>query len=317
MKISTFGELNQKMAGHFQAGEFQKALELIEREGGNFPDDRPLADYWTMCAAARVGNKSRVVEVAEKFFQDGFWYGEAMWRMTPSFKPMQGDVDFERLVARSLNIQSLDPGLAKSALLEFVPKNQPKDFPLLIALHGNQQSAKKTLPFWSPAIGTGFALLVPQSEQAMFKDAYIWGDLDTSFRQVKDIFIAVEKRLQFDASKVVLAGHSMGGLIAIQMAMTGGLPVKGFIANGPALPFEDAPEELEKAIAYSREQGLRGYFIVGEKDIDIEQDAIRVYFEKMKLAGVTCELEIVPGATHDYNPDYDAALIRGLTFVNS
>lgn len=317
MTFSTFADLNQKMTEHFQAGEFQQALELIEREGGNFPLDRAMADYWTMCAAARVDNRARMYEIADKFHRDGFWYGEMMWRMTPSFKPLQGDADFERRVARSLKIQKRDVLAASPIMLEFTPKDASKDSPLLIALHGNQQSASKTLPFWNPAVDAGFILAVPQSRQAMFKDAFIWDDLDVSFQQVKDCLKSLKKQSDFDPARVILAGHSMGGLIAIQMAMTGELPVRGFIANGPALPFEDAPEELEKALVSTKRNGLRGYFIMGGNDDLIEQDAIRIFVEKMKSAGIPCELETVPGATHDYNPGYDAALLHGLKFVNS
>lgn len=305
------------MIEYFQAGEFQQALDLVESESRRFPQDRPLMDYWRMCAAARVGKKQHVVEIAEKFFHDGFWYGEAMWRLTPSFKPLQGDVDFEKLVTKSVEIQSADLESAKPIQLEYTPENPPKDFPLLIALHGNQQSAEKTLPFWGSVRDAGFALIIPQSRQAMFKGAYIWDELDTSIRQVKGCFDSVKQRIEFDTSKVVLAGHSMGGLVAIQMAMTGEIPVRGLIANGPALPFEDAPEELELAIAFSKKQGLRAYFIVGEKDVDIEQEGVYELFEKMKSAGISCELEIVPGATHDYNPGYDVALLRALKFIDS
>lgn len=317
MMFSTFAALNQKMTEHFQQAEFQQALELIDREGVNFPADRPLVDYWTMCAAARVGNRARVYEVAENFHRDGFWYGEMMWRMTPSFKSLQGDAEFERVVAQSLEIQSKDSPTGTPTTLEFFPKEATKETPLLIALHGNQGTANKTLPFWKPAVEEGFMLAVPQSTQAVFKDAYIWDDLDVSFRQVKDCLRSLKEQKTFDPGRVVLAGHSMGGLIAIQLALTGELPAHGLIANGPALPFGDTPEELETAFLSAKERGLRAYFIMGDRDVDIEPDAVRAFVDKMKEAGIPCKLEIVPGATHDYYPDYDAALVNALAFINS
>jgi acetyl esterase/lipase len=62
---------------------------------------------------------------------------------------------------------------------------------------------------------------------------------------------------------------------------------------------------------------LRVYFIIGEKDVDIEQDEVCAFAEKLKSAGIACELETAPGAAHDYNPAYDAALVRALEFINS
>lgn len=317
MTFSTYGELNQKMIEHFQKGEFQQALELIEHEGKKFPANRPMVDYWNMCAAARVGDRARVVEVANAFHEDRLWYGEMMWRITPSFKSLQGDEQFERLVAESRKLEEQDSTEGGPVILKLLPEHVSKEMPVLIALHGNQNTAVNTLPFWRSAVNEGFALVVPQSTQPIFKDAFIWDDLDSSFAQVKAVYESLNGELAFGPNRVILAGHSMGGLIAIQMALTGYLPVRGLIANGPALPFEDAPEEFEKALVSAKERGLRAYFIVGEKDTDIEQDAIKAFSEKMKAAGIACELEMVPGATHDHHPGFDAALLRALKFVNS
>jgi len=317
MTFSKYADLNQKMIEHFQSGEFQQALDLIEREGGKFATERLQVDYWRMCSAARVDNFAHVVKVADQFHKEGLWMGEIMWRLTPSFKSLQGDTEFERLVTESQRLQAMDVPSDSPVTLKHFPKDMSKKTPLLIALHGNQNTAAGTLPFWKPAVDEGFALAVPQSTQAMFKGAFMWDDLDTSFGQVKACLESMKKEIEFDSNRVILGGHSMGGFVAIQMALTGELPVYGLIANGPALPFDDAPEALEKALASAKERGLKAYFIMGDNDVDIEQDAIRVFVEKMKLAGISCELEIIPGATHDYNPNYDAAIVNALKFINS
>jgi len=317
MTFLTYADLNQKMIEHFQAGEFQQALELIEKEGDNFPSERLQVDYWRMCSAARTGNHTRVTEVAGRFHKEGLWMGEIMWRLTPSFKSLQGDAEFERLVTESQKLQAQDAPSDAPVVLKHFPKDMSKKTPLLIALHGNQNTAAGTLPFWKPAVDEGFALVVPQSTQAMFKGAFMWDDLDASFGQVKACLENMKKEIEFDSNRVILGGHSMGGFVAIQMALTGELPVHGLIANGPALPFEDAPDALENALVSAKERNLRACFIMGDKDTDIEQDAIRVFVEKMKSVGIPCELEVIPGATHDYNPNYDAAIVNALKFINS
>lgn len=317
MSFSTYAELNQQMIFHFQNKEYQQALDLISLEGVGFPKERLLVDYWMMCSAARLDNRAQVYQVAEKCLSDGLWYGEMMWRMTPSFQGLQGDADFERIVAASLALQEKDFPPKEQIVLKYLPEKISDNSPVLIALHGNQNTASGTLPFWQAALSKGYVLAVPQSSQAMFKGAYIWDNLDTSFAEIKVCYESLKKELGFDNRKVVLAGHSMGGLIAIQMALTDEVRVRGLVANGPALPFGDAQNELDKLLPSIREHGLRAYFIVGEKDIDIEQDEIKVFVDKLKAAGIACELETVPGTTHDYNPAYDAALVRALEFVNS
>ena len=108
----------------------------------------------------------------------------------------------------------------------------------------------------------------------------------------------------------------MGGLIAIEMALRGLVPVRGFVVNGPAVPFLEVPEELDKLLPRAHERGLRAYFIIGEQDDAINVPEIRDLAEKMKAAGIPCEVEMVPGATHDHISAYDAALLRGLAFVD-
>ncbi len=317
MSFSTYAELNQQMILHFQNREYQQALDLITCEGVGFPKERPLVDYWKMCSAARLEDRALVYQVARKCLSDGLWYGEMMWRMTPSFQALQGDEDFEQIVAESLALQEKDAPSKEPVLLKYHPENHSEKSPLLIALHGNQRMAFDTLPFWQESVKKGFVLAIPQSSQAMFKGAFIWDDLEASFADVKAVLENLKKDTSFNASHVILAGHSMGGFIAIQMALMDELNVRGFITNGPAIPFGDAPDELEKLLPSAHDRGLRAYFIVGEKDVDIEPDEIRAFAEKLRSAGIACELETVPGATHDYNSAYDAALVRALDFVNS
>src|SRR6185436_18735160 len=112
MPYTTFNLLNQQLAQHFQNQQYAEALELILAEENNFPDDRMWADYWKMVAAARLENRGLVYEVARKLLADGLWYGEFLWRKSPSFAPLQGDPDFEQIVAASheAELQDMPPG---------------------------------------------------------------------------------------------------------------------------------------------------------------------------------------------------------------
>jgi len=314
MPFATFTELAQKMGEHFQNKQYAEALELILAEGDNFPNDRMDVDYWKMVSAARVGNKQLLLEVARKSLADGLWYGEFLWRQSPSYAPLQGDSDFEQIVAESIEAQKRDMP-SEPVVMTKLPTNHSDKSSLLIALHGNQSSADKTRPFWEPAAQDGWVVVIPQSNQAMQKNAFGWDGLDTSFGYVKERFDELD--VPFDSNKVVIAGHSMGGFVAIRMALEGMLPVCGFIVNGPAVPYLDEDDELQKILPRAKERGLRAYFIVGEKDEAIFADNVVELADKLRAAGVPCEVEMIPDATHDPNPAYDPALRRGLAFVTS
>ena len=313
MPYATFDELTEQLIQHFQNQRYAEALELIMAQGDNFPESRMWADYWKMVSAARLENRQLVYELARKSLEDGLWYGEFLWRRSPSYAPLQGDPEFEQIVADSLRAQLNDMPSTEPIVITKLPSNHSTESPLLIALHGNQSTAERTLPFWEPAVLDGWATVIPQSDQVMFKNAFAWDDIEKSMAYVKSQFEALD--IAFDSKRVVLAGHSMGGLIAIRMALEGLIPVCGFVVNGPAVPYLNPPAELDQFLAPARERGLRAYFILGEQDGAINTPEVKNLTEKLKAAGISCEVEMVANSTHDYNPAYDPALQRGLAFI--
>lgn len=205
----------------------------------------------------------------------------------------------------------------KAGLLTCLPHNHSSQSPLLLALHGNQSSALQTLPFWQAAVSQGWVLALPQSTQVVPSGAaYSWIDLDIGRDTIKARFAQLQQHIPFNSERMVLAGHSMGGLMAIQLALRGTLKTCGFVVIGPAVPFLDAPEELESLLDTAYQRKVRGYFIVGANDTDIFADKVHALSEKLQSASIPCKLEIVPEATHDYSPTYDTVLLRALNFMN-
>ena len=313
MPYATFDQLTEQLIQHFQNQRYAEALELIMAQGDNFPENRMWADYWKMVSAARLENRQLVYEVARKSLEDGLWYGEFLWRRSPSYAPLQGDPEFERIVTDSLQAQWRDMPSTAPIVITKLPANHSVKSPLLIALHGNQSTAERTLPFWEPAVLDGWVTVIPQSDQVMFKNAFAWDDIEKSFAYVKSQYEALD--VSFDSKRVVIAGHSMGGLIAIRMALEGLMPVCGFVVNGPAAPYLDEPEVLDRLLVPARDRELRAYFILGEEDDAINTPEVKNLAEKLKAAGISCEVEMVANSTHDYNPAYDPALQRGLAFI--
>jgi pimeloyl-ACP methyl ester carboxylesterase len=317
MTFPTFDALSAHLVTLFQSQQYAEALEVANRETPNFPGDRPWGDYWRMCAAARVGDRPLLYQIAEQALADGLWYGETLWRRTPSFQPLQGQPEFERLVAASheREVQESPPG--DPVLLTRLPDNHSAASPLLVALHGNQGSAEATLPFWQAAVAQDWAVALAQSSQAMYRGAFVWDDLERARADVLAHFERLPGQLAYDANRVVLAGHSLGGLVAIRLALQGEVKVRGFVANGPATPFLEAPDELEALLGPARERGLRGYFILGSQDNAINADEIHTLAAKLRAAGLACKLEVVYGPAHAYAPAYDPALKRALAFVDA
>jgi pimeloyl-ACP methyl ester carboxylesterase len=317
MSFDSFDALEAQLNQLVQNNQYAEALDLVTREGPNFSADRIWVDFWHMCTAAGTGNHELVFQVAEQLLADGLWYGEAMWRRLPSFQTIQSDPNFERIAAAHRAAEERDAPADERILLTRLPENHSSTSPLLVALHGNNSTASQTLPFWQAAVSQGWVLALPQSTQVWYKgDAYFWDDFEMARATVTAHFARLQQDIAFEPSRVILAGHSMGGLVAIRLALMGTPNVRGFVAIGPAVPFLDAPEELEALLIPARQRGVRGYFLLGEQDHAIFADKVQALSERLQLAGITCELETVPDATHDYSPIYDAALLRALAFMD-
>ena len=248
----------------------------------------------------------------------GFWYGETLLRKSPSLQPLQNNARFEKLVERNQE-QQLKDQEQLFPLITLRSKGGCQDdehpCPLLVALHGNGSSAQTSVDFWKPAASAGWLVGIPQSSQAMWKDAYVWNDLDIARAEIEQHFNLLKRQYAVDPRRSVLAGHSMGAEVAIWLALTGALEVQGVVAIAPGGPFMDNPDDWsDLAQAYSGDK-LSVTLIYGTADTSIPQANIPVLAEILQNAGIRCELEILPGVGHEYEPAYIAPFLRGLNFI--
>src|SRR5262249_16168181 len=131
--------------------------------------------------------------------------------------------------------------------------------PLLVGLHGNSQNAHLAANDWCPIVDKGWMLATIQSSQLLTSDAYIWNDLARGTADVQKLYGTLNREA-IDSERVVLGGFSMGGGLAIHMAVTGALKTRGFIVVGPYLrDLEPLKPYLDTAAA----NGLRGYIVMG------------------------------------------------------
>jgi pimeloyl-ACP methyl ester carboxylesterase len=282
-----------------------------------------------MTMAARTGNTAQTLQVLTAALEQGQWYSELLLRRSPSFQPLQGDPEFERLV--SLNQQVAEYAHQHAfPIFTLRPENRCQRggpaCPLLVGLHTNAGTVNSSLGFWRTAATAGWLVAAPQSSQAIWKDAYVWDDRETAEAEIQKHFSTLNRNYAVDPAHIVLAGHSMGGEIAIWLALRGSLDVHGFLAIGPGGPYMDDLAEWEPLLRkYSlretsqgeRNPGdLRAYIITGEKDHSIPHDHIKKLVKQMNSAGIQCKLESLPEASHDYTPAYDAAILRALKFLD-
>ena len=319
MAAPSFEDFQRRIQELYQRQQYDQAYDLAERNAGAYPEQKPVVNYWRVCMAVRTGRQAEALRTLDETLASGFWYGETLLRKSPSLQPLQNNARFEKLVERN-HEQQLKDQEQLFPLITLRSKGGCQDdehpCPLLVALHGNGSSAQGSVDFWKPAASAGWLVGIPQSSQAMWKDAYVWNDLEIARAEIEQHLIFLSDSTPWTPRRSVLAGHSMGAEVAIWLALTGTLEVQGVVAIAPGGPFMDHPDDWsDLAQAYSGEK-LSVTLIYGTADTSIPQANIPVLADILQNAGIRCELEILPGVGHEYEPAYIAPFLRGLNIIS-
>jgi dienelactone hydrolase len=314
----TFHLLHARIQALYADGDYGAALELATEGSANFPEQFPLLYYWQICMAARTGQPELALSRLDELLERNFWYSETLLRKSPSLLPFQGQVEFEKRVQRCQKLQ--DQEEARQYPLLVLRSNGrcaagEAPCPLLIALHANASTAQASVEFWQAAAAAGWLVAIPQSTQAMWKGAYVWDDRALTEQELVRHFHSLLDRYAIDPERVVIAGHSMGGEMAVWLAVKNILPVQGFIAVGPGGPLMDEVENWTAVLKLDPNQVLRGYLIFGQEDDTINQENIHTLAKILNQAGIDTELEEIPGASHDFAEEYADSLLRGLDYL--
>jgi dienelactone hydrolase len=316
MEIATYDELYEKATGHFQAGEYGTALTLLSDHAGRFPQERAMIDYLRSCAAVRVDNSPLALEILQKALSDGLWYSEHILRSSPSYAPLQGTPDFELLVKGHLQLRGETAG--ETSLETTVPaEGTTSPFPLLLALHGNSSSPANEKDSWGQLADQGWLVAMPQSSQVLWAGARssIWTDHETAARELHDHYDHLSAEYPLDPTRLVVAGFSMGGEIAIWLALRGEFTVRGFVALGPGGGFMDDPEQWQPVIEAAGNRQLRGVIMLGKDDNTIPHDAIEQLVKMLKAGGIATKLVKISNLRHEFPADFGKRLREAVEWI--
>ncbi|NIO70429.1 MAG: alpha/beta hydrolase, partial [Anaerolineae bacterium] len=225
MSNLTFSDLRTQMFQLYQKGEYAQALDLVTREASRFPTEALRIYYWRICMASLLGETALALQLLEEALEAGFWYAEAQLREDPDLQPLQGLPGFEQLVEVCRKRHAEAQAQAVPVLLTLQPEGgcqaglQP--CPLLLALHANNRTAEYSLGFWRSAVSKGWLLALPQSSQVRRPDGYTWNDRDWAVREIQEHYATLCEQYAIDPDRVVVAGFSLGGELAIWLAMSG------------------------------------------------------------------------------------------------
>ena len=91
--------LDARVMELYREQNYAGAFDLLTAEGPRYPGHETDVSYMRSCLAARKGDYGLAVEILEQTLEQGSWFGEMLLRRSPSWQPLQGRPDFERVAA--------------------------------------------------------------------------------------------------------------------------------------------------------------------------------------------------------------------------
>ena len=267
---STWSEIEEAAITLLEEEKFEEALALVEQTAAKLQGREFEVSDLTMNILFEAGRTEEALSVWEKGLEEGFFY--FVIPRSDTFDGVRRNDRFRKLVARNNQLREIAQSESKPKYKVIKPASYSPEgsYPLVMIIHGGNQSIVKAMDRWDPTvIGGDVIIAYVQSSGRADTKSYRWDlggvdiySLPTAQDEVLGLYQEIVGAYAVDTDQVTLAGFSQGGNLALFMAAEGTIPAKGFIAGCPAT---STPVPLETARAAAA-RGIRGTIFVGAED---------------------------------------------------
>jgi predicted esterase len=296
----SFNAVNNEVRRLRKAGRSADALDVLTHEEPRFPRQRGITRMLRVEILAELGRVDEAIALFRDTLAQGFRY-RSRWFRDARFDPLRHHPEFSALIERADRAYDDAQAAAAATLDVIMPggKAPAQGWPLLVALHGNNSDLAETAPWWRPAADVGWVVALPQSSEiALTPGVFLWNDADRALRDLDRHLAQLRRDLPIDDSRVVIAGFSMGGRLALELALSGRVPAAAALAVAPWLP---DPDRLVAVIRDDVAARLRTTVIVGQDDDSGYAGSVRLV-DHLRGGGHVSEI-----VTHDGGHEYPAA----------
>jgi predicted esterase len=294
-------------------GDVEGGVTLLRENLKTYPLHKGVVHLVLAEMLVAAGRSKEGVDVLQEAFTAGCRYKAEWLTKDAQLAAIAADPRFVKIVKKVDERYTADAAVARPDLLVRAPAGDPPAAgrPLLVALHGNNSNARDTARFWSSAVQDGWVVAVPQSSEiASSPDAFTWNDRVRARKEIEPHIVRVKELHRIDASRIVLAGFSMGGLQAIALPLALGFAVRGILPIAAWLPNVD---ELKPLVESGAGHTLPAYIVVGDRDPSY--DGAMQLAALLQRHGAKVKLDVRAGMGHQYPPDMEKVLSLALGFL--
>ncbi len=229
----------------YHAENYADAINWLRLGGGQFPEKAATLYFWRACITTLLGQPDQAVEVLKQGFDLGYWWAERLLQDDSDLVSLQGRPDFIELIARceARHLEAEKDHPAEVLVYPPDPGFQPP-YPVLLVLHGRSSTTEVITQPLLPVTRMGWMLAAVQSSQMLIPGAYAWDDYPRARDDVRSMMDEVTGRYPVDNGRIVLAGFSQGGGLALELALGGTLMPRGVIAFAPYLRMNESASEF-------------------------------------------------------------------------
>jgi len=303
----SFLDLRQQVALAYGEGRYDAALEVVERHADEFLEKAANITLWRICLLSLCARPDESLSALREALDRGLWWHESEFRDS-DLDAVRDLPEFKRLVGISQEKCEQASADRKPERLLLVPDKTVDLYPLLIYFHGRNGNMRSDLEQWEAARRGGWLVLLPQSAQAVFPGGYCWDDPAQGIADVKFHYEQILREHAIDRGRVVLAGFSQGGGMALYAALSGEIPVRGYIGVGA---WWHSVEELAELAARGNKPGA--YFVTGGQDQSLAR--IREIQAMLRLNDIPLDEEFHSDIGHVYPPDFASSFEKAIEFI--
>jgi dienelactone hydrolase len=307
MKQLSFDELTDQMMSLYREDKYTDALQLIEQNAERFPEHSARITFWKMCLLSLCGRADDVISIFRRGLDSGLWWAESQF-IDADLDAVRDLPEFKRLMAESIKKSIEMQAYVQPNRTLLLPDDTSGELPLFIGLHGRNGHNDSNLEQWEIARRRGWLVLSPQSRQALYQGGYCWDNSDQGLRDILFHLEEVMRSYKVDRERIVAAGFSQGGGMAIYAALSERVGAEGFIGVGTFLANPDSLIPLTK---YT--QSVRGYFITGEQDRLLEN--IKKIQKVLQENNVQFTEEVHSNLGHEFPADFGSSFDKAVDFI--